>query len=193
MQRVCISERCAFLHIFCCCYSVITCMLFYLLMLLNCVTILVCRFVFFFFFMQKTDYEMRISDWSSDVCSSDLTELLTGLDHPWAIAFLPDDSGALITEKPGHLRLWKGDGKLSEPISGLPQVYTRSQGGLLDVALAPDFAQNRHVYLSFAEQGDDGSAGTAVGYGTLSADGRRLANLTVIFRQTPKLARTTTR
>src|SRR3546814_3179989 len=72
MQRVCISERCAFLHIFCCCYSVITCMLFYLLMLLNCVTILVCRFVFFFFFKQKTDYEMRISDWSSDVCSSDL-------------------------------------------------------------------------------------------------------------------------
>src|SRR3546814_2686600 len=72
MQRVCISERCAFLHIFCCCYSVITCMLFYLLMLLNCVTILVCRFVFFFVFKEKTDYEMRISDWSSDVCSSDL-------------------------------------------------------------------------------------------------------------------------
>src|SRR3546814_11223233 len=57
-----------------------------------------------------------------------VTELLTGLDHPWAIAFLPDDSGALITEQPGHLRLWKGDGKLAEPISGLPQVSPRSPG-----------------------------------------------------------------
>lgn len=117
-----------------------------------------------------------------------VTELLTGLDHPWSIAFLPDKAGALITEKSGHLRLWTADGKLSEPISGVPDVYARSQGGLLDVALAPNFSQNRRVYLSYAEKGDDGKAGTAVGYGILSADGRKLENFTVIFRQTPKLS-----
>ncbi|PLC50926.1 oxidoreductase [Pollutimonas subterranea] len=117
-----------------------------------------------------------------------VTELLTGLDHPWSIAFLPDDAGALITEKSGDLRLWKNDAGLSEPISGVPDVYARSQGGLLDVVLAPDFAQNRRVYLSYAEKGDDGKAGTAVGYGVLSADGRKLENFTVIFRQTPKLS-----
>lgn len=117
-----------------------------------------------------------------------VSELLTGLDHPWSIAFLPDDSGVLITERPGRLRFWKPGGKLSKPISGVPKVYARSQGGLLDVALAPDFAQNRRVYLSYAEQGDDGKAGTSVGYGVLSADGRQLENFTVIFRQTPKLS-----
>lgn len=117
-----------------------------------------------------------------------VTEVLTGLDHPWSIVFLPDNSGALITERPGHLRLWKTKGGISHPISGVPNVYARSQGGLLDVALAPDFAQSRHVYLSYAEQGEDGKAGTAVGYGALSADGSKLENFTVIFRQTPKLS-----
>src|SRR5690606_3192854 len=117
-----------------------------------------------------------------------VSEVLTGLDHPWSIAFLPDSSGALITERPGQLRLWKLSGQLSEPITGVPDVYARSQGGLLDVALAPNFAQNRRVYLSYAEQGDDGKAGTAVGYGVLSADSRELENFAVIFRQEPKLS-----
>ncbi|RTZ48257.1 PQQ-dependent sugar dehydrogenase [Candidimonas sp. SYP-B2681] len=117
-----------------------------------------------------------------------VTELLSGLDHPWSIAFLPDKSGALITERSGQLRLWKTDGQLSEPIGGVPKVYAQSQGGLLDVALAPEFTQNRRVYLSYAEQGDDGKAGTTVGYGVLSADARKLENFTVIFRQMPKLS-----
>lgn len=117
-----------------------------------------------------------------------VSEVLTGLDHPWSIAFLPDSSGALITERPGQLRLWKLNGELSEPIAGVPVVYARSQGGLLDVALAPDFAHTRRVYLSYAEQGDDGKAGTAVGYGVLSADSRELKNFAVIFRQEPKLS-----
>ncbi len=117
-----------------------------------------------------------------------VTELLTDLDYPWAIAFLPEDAGALITEKAGRLRLWKPDGTLSEPIAGVPDVYARSQGGLLDVVLAPDFVKNRRVYLSYAERGNDGKAGTTVGYGVLSADGRRLEDFTVIFRQMPRLS-----
>ncbi len=144
--------------------------------------------VFPLFSWQAQAQSSAVKTFPSEKGAIVVSELLTGLDHPWSIAFLPNNAGALITEKPGHLHLWKADGGLSEPISGVPKVYARSQGGLLDVALAPDFAQNRRVYLSYAEQGNDGKAGTTVGYGLLSADGRKLENFTVIFRQMPKLS-----
>ncbi|MGO3397530.1 MAG: PQQ-dependent sugar dehydrogenase [Serratia proteamaculans] len=115
-------------------------------------------------------------------------QLQDKLKHPWSLAFLPGDRGMLITERPGRLRLWQQDKGLSAPISGVPQVYAQGQGGLLEVLLAPDFADSRRVYLSFAEAGEDGKAGTAVGYGQLSADSRRLENFRVIFRQQPKLS-----
>ncbi len=115
-------------------------------------------------------------------------ELVSGLARPWSIAFLPDGAGALITERTGLLRLWGPDGAVSPPIEGVPDVYVRSQGGLLDVALAPDFAQSRRVYLTYAELGEDGKAGTSAGYGVLSADARRLEGFTVIFRQSPALS-----
>lgn len=127
-------------------------------------------------------------EYASEAGTVRVQELVTGLASPWAIAFLPDGASILITEKAGHLRLWQAESGLSEPIRGVPEVYGRSQGGLLDVALAPDFKQNRHVYLSYAEQGEQGRAGTAVGYGTLSDDGRSLQDFTVIFRQMPKLS-----
>lgn len=117
-----------------------------------------------------------------------VTELATGLEHPWALAFLPGKEGILITERPGNLRLWRPDSGLQPPIAGVPKVYAKSQGGLLDVALAPDFAASRRVYLSYAESGPGGKAGTAVGYGTLSRDGLSLADFRVIFRQEPKLS-----
>lgn len=117
-----------------------------------------------------------------------VTELATGLEHPWALAFLPGKEGILITERPGNLRLWRPDSGLQPPIAGVPKVYAKSQGGLLDVALAPDFSANRRVYLSYAESGPGGKAGTAVGYGTLSRDGRSLGDFKVIFRQEPKLS-----
>lgn len=117
-----------------------------------------------------------------------VTELQDKLDHPWSLAFLPENQGILITERAGHLRLWKAGSALSAPIAGVPKVFAKSQGGLLEVALSPDFAQNRRIYLSFAEEGSDGKAGTAVGYGTLSEDNKRLENFTVFFRQEPKLS-----
>ncbi|WP_409309034.1 PQQ-dependent sugar dehydrogenase [Pectobacterium sp. B1J-3] len=115
-------------------------------------------------------------------------ELQDKLDHPWSLAFLPGEQGMLITERSGNLRRWQTMGGLSEPISGVPAVYAQSQGGLLEVALSPNFAQNRRIYLSFAEEGSEGKAGTAVGYGRLSDDFQRLENFTVFFRQTPKLS-----
>src|SRR6186713_1482297 len=73
-----------------------------------------------------------------------------GLQNPWGLAFLPDGR-MLVTERPGRLRIADADGSLSEPLQGVPRVAAGGQGGLLDVALDPNFAQNRLVYLSFAE------------------------------------------
>ncbi|POA62189.1 PQQ-dependent sugar dehydrogenase, partial [Pseudomonas sp. GW531-T4] len=98
-----------------------------------------------------------------------VTPVVEGLDHPWALAFLPDRQGILVTERPGNLRLVGADGKLSAPLGGVPQVWAKGQGGLLDVVLSPDFKQDRLVYLSYAEGGGEGgTAGTAVGRGRLS-------------------------
>jgi aldose sugar dehydrogenase len=106
-----------------------------------------------------------------------------GLDRPWGLAFLPDGR-MLVTEKVGRMRLVERDGRLGEPLAGVPEVVVSGQGGLLDVVLHPKFADNRLVYWSFSEPGD-GGAGTAVARGRL--EGNRLADVQVIFRQQPKV------
>ena len=108
----------------------------------------------------------------------------SGLVNPWALAFLPDGR-LLVTEKAGRLRIVARDGSLSEPLEGVPAVFARGQGGLLDVAVDPQFAQNQLVYLSFAEPDDSGRAGTTVARGRLGARG--LENVQVIYRQRPKM------
>jgi glucose/arabinose dehydrogenase len=107
-----------------------------------------------------------------------------GLNHPWALAFLPDGR-LLVTERPGQIRLVDRDGRLSAPLSGVPQVQARGQGGLLDVALDPRFDDSRLVYLSYAEPGEGGTAGTAVARGRLGEG--RLEEVRVIYRQQPKV------
>ncbi|CAB3686752.1 PQQ-dependent sugar dehydrogenase [Achromobacter piechaudii] len=116
-----------------------------------------------------------------------VTAVVGGLDHPWAMAFLPDGGGVLITERPGKLRLLRTPGGLSKPLAGVPKVAASGQGGLLDVALSPDFANDRYVYLSYAESDGDKS-GTVVGRGRLSADATALEDFKVLFRQMPKLS-----
>jgi len=117
-----------------------------------------------------------------------MTELARGLEHPWSLAFLPDAS-MLITERPGRLRRLDARGNLSRALEGVPEVHAQGQGGLLDVVLSPRFADDRLVYLSYAEADADGDrSGTAVGRGRLSEDARRLEDFTVIFRQAPKLS-----
>jgi aldose sugar dehydrogenase len=110
--------------------------------------------------------------------------LAQGLSHPWGLAFLPDGR-MLVTEKVGRLRIVDKDGKVSEPLKGVPEVVAKGQGGLLDVALDPNFAENSLVYLSYSEPGDAGKAGTVVARGKLGADG--LDGVQVIFRQYPKV------
>jgi len=102
-----------------------------------------------------------------------------GLEHPWGVAFLPDGR-ALVTERPGRLRIVGADGKPGAPLEGVPAVSATGQGGLLDVQLDPDFAKNRLVYLSYAEPREGGN-GTAVARGTLTERG--LDGVQVIFRQ----------
>ncbi len=109
-----------------------------------------------------------------------------GLVHPWGLAFLPDGR-MLVTERPGRLRIASTDGRLSNAVAGVPEVYAESQGGLLDVAVDPNFATNTLVYLSYSEPGDGGVASTAVARGRLNAASTALENVQVIFRQLPKV------
>jgi glucose/arabinose dehydrogenase len=108
--------------------------------------------------------------------------LVRGLDYPWGLAFLPGGD-MLITERPGRLR--RVDGKTLQPrtVRGLPAITAVGQGGLLDVALHPDFDSNQLVYLSFTGADDDG-LGTEVARGRLAGDA--LEDVEVIFRALPK-------
>ena len=132
------------------------------------------------------------------------TETLAKLDNPWGMTFLPDGR-LLITEKPGRLRIF-ADGKLSDPVGGVPKVAYRGQGGLQDVEIDPNFAQNKFVYLSYSEAAeqqppdprdtvdprlgagfrpdDTVLKGGAVARGRL--DGNQLADVKVVWRQVPK-------
>jgi glucose/arabinose dehydrogenase len=107
-----------------------------------------------------------------------------GLERPWALEFLPDGR-MLVTEKPGRMRIVDAQGRLSEPLRGLPEVFAEGQGGLLDVALDPDYAKNGLIYWSYSEPREGGN-GTAVARGRL-VTGRqpRVENVQVIFRQQP--------
>lgn len=107
-----------------------------------------------------------------------------GLAQPWALAFLPDGR-MLVTERPGRMRIVTPDGRLGEPLQGLPPVDAKGQCGLLDVVLDPKFAENRWVYWTYAEAGEGGN-GVAVARGRLQD--RQLAEVQVIFRQLPKVA-----
>ena len=109
-----------------------------------------------------------------------------GLVNPWALAFLPGGR-FLVTERPGRLRLIGADGKLGPALTGLPEVVAAGQGGLLDLILDSSFAQNRVLYLSYAEPGPGGN-GTALARARLAADGSGLEDVKVIFRQQPKVA-----
>lgn len=110
------------------------------------------------------------------------------LNHPWSVAFLPDNHTLLITERTGQLRSWRPESGLSQPIAGVPKAEVRRQAGLLDVVLAPDFAQSRRVWLSYTEANSSGELGAVVGYGQLSEDNRRLDGFKTVIRQTPQLS-----
>lgn len=124
-----------------------------------------------------------VQRFASDTGELEVTTVAAGLEHPWGLAILPD-GGMLVTERPGRLRWVEADGSLSAPIEGLPTLVASGQGGLLDVAVDPDFANTRWIYLSFAEPGR-GGIGTAVARGRLVES--TLRDVEVIFSQQPKV------
>lgn len=116
----------------------------------------------------------------------DAETVVAGLEHPWGLEFLPG-GGAIVTERPGRMRLIGTDGALSEPVDGVPKVAARGQGGLLDVTVASDFARSGTIFFTFSEPGDDGQ-GTALARARLVRDGTvvRLEDVVVIFRMARK-------
>lgn len=105
------------------------------------------------------------------------TTVLKGLEHPWSMAWLPDGA-MLITERPGRLRIVR-DGKLDPtPITGVPEVFAVGQGGLMEVSVHPNFAQNRFVYLTYAHGSEEANR-TRLARATF--DGKALSDLQVIF------------
>ncbi|MCO6051182.1 PQQ-dependent sugar dehydrogenase [Mesorhizobium sp. RP14(2022)] len=110
-----------------------------------------------------------------------------GLPHLWGMEILPDGR-MLVTAKDGEMHILSKDGKPGDAISGVPDVASGGQGGLLDVALAPDFAQSGQIYFSFSEPRESGGNGTSVARATLKADednSGSVENVEVIFQQTP--------
>jgi len=120
----------------------------------------------------------------------DVVTVAEGLVNPWGIAFLPGGK-ILVTERPGRLRVVGTDGTLSAPVTGLPAVDARGQGGLLDVALDPAFAKNNLIYWSYAEPkaGEAGVNNTAVARGKFVDDAAapRVDEVQVIYHQRPSL------
>jgi glucose/arabinose dehydrogenase len=130
----------------------------------------------------------------------EVTVLARGLDRPWAVEPLPNGD-FLITEKPGQIRIVSAKGEIGQPIGGLlpvgsggisgssgqgglPPITARGQGGLLDVALSPDFVRNRTIFWSFSEEREAGS-GTSVARGVLTPDRANLEQVRIIFRALP--------
>ncbi len=123
----------------------------------------------------------------SDV-AFDVVTVAEKLENPWALAFLPTGK-MLVTERPGRLRVIAADGTLSAPVSGIPAVDARGQGGLLDVTLDPAFAKNGLIYWSYAEPQEGGVNNTAVARGKFVDDAAapRVENVQVIYHQAPTL------
>jgi aldose sugar dehydrogenase len=110
----------------------------------------------------------------------------SGLAHPWAVAFL-EGGRFLVTERAGRMRVVEPDGKVGQPLAGVPQVAAGGQGGLLDLVLDSGYASNRTVYFCFSEPGNAGNS-TALAKARLAPDRSRLEDVRIIFSQRPKIS-----
>lgn len=136
------------------------------------------RVVFFVFVVMFGVFPLTAFQPIASSLSFKTVTLVDGLEHPWGMAFLPDGR-MLITERPGRLRLVENGVLNSEPVEGLPNIASYGQGGLLDVALHPEYEKNHWVYLSYVAAGR-GGFGTEVGRGRLQGD--RLVDWQTLFR-----------
>ena len=139
------------------------------------------QFIYLLFSVLSTANVMALDFFYSEEHDFTVETLVTGLENPWSIDFMPDGK-ILIVERSGRLRIFD-DSKLSSPLKGLPRFKAKGQGGLLDIALDPDFIINQILYLSYS--GADGSSlGTEVVSAKLVGD--QLTNLKILFKALPK-------
>ncbi len=136
-------------------------------------------------FENQTRAPLKPSDYSYAT-----NPLVEGVEHPWAIEALPADAGYLVTERPGDLRHVSMDGTVSDPISGLPEIFNRgtssgTQAGLLDVKVGPTFEEDRYIYFTYSKGIEGDSSVTAAGRGKLNEDMTELTEVEDIFVQTP--------
>ncbi len=112
------------------------------------------------------------------------TSAIATFDNPWAMAFLPGSMTALVTEKPGHIWLVDAGSGRKQPVAGAPQVKYGGQGGLLDVVLAPTFASDGQIYLTYSEPSPLGGSSLALARAKLvrETNGARLESLQVLWR-----------
>ena len=115
-----------------------------------------------------------------------LTQVATDLENPWALAFLPDGR-MLVTERPGRMRIVTRDGRVGEPLSGVPKVQTGGQGGLLDLVLSPHFQRDHTVFFSFSEPDPAAPDLSRTAVARARLDERGLSQVKVIFRQQPSV------
>ncbi|HWV55234.1 PQQ-dependent sugar dehydrogenase [Pseudorhodoplanes sp.] len=119
----------------------------------------------------------------SDTGDIRVVTVVSGLSHPWALAFLPDGR-MLVTERGGRMRIATRDGKLSPPLDGVPKVLAQNQGGLLDVIVDRDFANNRTIFFCYSDPVEGGGAQTAMARARLdTGESPRLTEVRRIFRQ----------
>lgn len=109
--------------------------------------------------------------------------VVDGLNNPWGMAFLPGGD-ILVTEKKGEIKIIRNGKLLDEPIDGVPDVYLRGQGGLMDIELHPQYDQNGWVYLSYSSSEGSGSGGNTT-IARFNFDGKRLTNKEILYRATP--------
>ncbi|TYL36354.1 glucose dehydrogenase [Natronococcus pandeyae] len=115
----------------------------------------------------------------------EIEEAIDGVDHPWGMTFLPDDGRLLVTERPGRLQLFDPDDGTGEELEGTPDVYAEGQGGLLDVALHPDFPDEPWLYLTYSTENGDGESTTVLGRGRLDAEENRLEDVEELYVAEP--------
>ncbi|MGF1673321.1 MAG: PQQ-dependent sugar dehydrogenase [Rivularia sp. (in: cyanobacteria)] len=129
----------------------------------------------------ESSYEIPPSDDVTQANNFKTTKILEGLENPWSMAWLPDGT-MLITERPGRLRIVRNGQLDPTPVAGVPQVFAVSQGGLMEISLHPNFAQNRLVYLTYAH-GNEQANRTRIARAKF--DGKTLQDVQVIFEVSP--------
>jgi aldose sugar dehydrogenase len=139
--------------------------------------------------MMKTLFTLALAAAAVHAAAQDLKPVTVarGLANPWALAFLPDGR-MLVSERAGRLRIVSREGRLSEPLAGLPAVATTGQCGLLDVVVDPKFAETGLIFFTFAEPAPAGASGNGTAVARARLDGQQLSEVRTIFRQSPKVA-----